>query len=289
MRTIGSMRVYLFSGALLLVSTTPVLADTPVTRVACDGCEETDRFVRLQTVIVDSSSMASQCCAHPFVLDPQEWQSILSTLRVQRQAEWLPMPAPQGPLVSAFTTEDIAYLSATLSQAFAQAQPTEWIVFGLSYPTSQGLTELTTGGAYVEGTSLHIVLANFRKVVSMPNTHRLLWERPLRPDSGPAYDLVAGDHQTVVRDPDAGFGLFSSAPAEVSIAYQALLLREPAATSGSQGTMAVSPSPDPSSGSNPASESSIEHRLRILKRLHTQGLITDEDYRAKKQELLERL
>jgi uncharacterized membrane protein len=33
---------------------------------------------------------------------------------------------------------------------------------------------------------------------------------------------------------------------------------------------------------------SIEDRLRVLKRFHAQGLITDEDYRGKKQQLLER-
>jgi hypothetical protein len=109
----------------------------------------------------------------------------------------------------------------------------------------------------------------------------------LRPDAGPAYDLVAGDHQTVVRDPDAGFNPFASAPAEVSIAYQTLLLREPTSARVSQETMAMHPSPAPSSGNDP-SPISIEDRLRVLKRLHAQGLITDEDYRAKKQQLLER-
>ena len=139
----------------------------------------------------------------------------------------------------------------------------------------------------MEGHSLHIVLANFRKAVGMPGTRRLLWERPLRPDAGPAYDFVASDHQTVVRDPDAGFNPLASAPAELSIAYQPLLLREPASGAVTQETLAVHPSPAPSSGNDP-SPTSIENRLRVLKRLHTERLITDEDYQAKKQQLLER-
>ena len=270
---------YLFSGLLLLVGHTHGLAATPATRVACGQCEEADRFVRLQTVMADRRSAASPYCTHPFVLDPEDWQTILSALHVQRQAEGLLLPVPPGPELPAFTKEDIAYLSMTLSKAFTQAQPTEWVVFGLSYQTPQGLTEITTGGAYVEGSSVHIVLANFRKVVSMPGTRQLLWERPLRPDAGPAYDLVAGNHQTVVRDPNAGFNPFASAPAEVRIAYQTLLLREPPAASVTPETLAVNPPPAPMS---------IEDRLRVLKRLHAQGLITDEDYRAKKQQLLER-
>jgi len=286
-RTYASIGACFFSGLLMLVGNTQLFAAAPATRVACGQCEEADRFVRLQTIIVDGGSTASHCCTHPFVLAPEDWQTILSVLRVQRQAEGLFMPVPPGPVLSAFTKEDIAYLSVTLSKAFTQAQPTEWVVFGLSHQTPQGLTEITTGGAYVEGPSVHIILANFRKVVSMPGTRQLLWERPLRPDAGPAYDLVADDHQTVVRDPNAGFNPFASAPAEVRIAYQTLLLREPPAASVTPETMAVNPPPAPSPGHDPA-PMSIEDRLRVLKRFHAQGLITDEDYRAKKQQLLER-
>jgi hypothetical protein len=286
-RTNASISACLFSGLLLLVGNTQLFAAAPATRVACGQCEEADRFVRLQTIIADSGSAASQYRTHPYVLDPEDWQTILSALRVRRQAEGLLLPVPPGPVLSAFTKEDIAYLSAALSKAFTQAQPTEWVVFGLSHQTPLGLTEITTGGAYVEGPSLHIVLANFRKTVSMPGTRQLLWERPLRPDAGPAYDLVAGDHQTVVRDPDAGLNPFASAPAEVSIAYQPLLLREPTSVSAGQKTMSVNPSPAPASG-NDSSPRSIEDRLSLLKRLHARGLITDEDYQAKKQQLLDR-
>ncbi|MBK9995766.1 MAG: SHOCT domain-containing protein [Nitrospira sp.] len=37
------------------------------------------------------------------------------------------------------------------------------------------------------------------------------------------------------------------------------------------------------------SASSLEERLAVLKRLHDQGLITGEEYRLKKQQLLDRL
>lgn len=286
-QTCVSIGTCLFSGLLLLVGNTQLFAAAPATRVACGQCEEADRFVRLQTAMAGGGSVASQYCTHPFVLAPEDWQTILSALHVRRQAEGLLLPVPPGPMLSAFTKEDIAYLSVTLSKAFAHAQPAEWIVFGLSHPTPQGLTEITTGGAYMQGPSLHIILANFRKAVSMPGTRQLLWERPLRPDAGPAYDLVAGDHQTVVRDPDTGFNPLASSPAEVSIAYQKLLLREPTAASVTPETLAVNPPPTPSPGNDPA-PMSIEDRLRVLKRFHAQGLITDEDYQAKKQQLLER-
>jgi hypothetical protein len=220
-------------------------------------------------------------------LSLEDWKSILTDLHVQRQAEGLLVPVPEGPVMAAFTEEEVRYLSVTLSKAFAQAQPQEWVVFGLSRATPQGLTELTTGGGYVEGPSLHVVLANYRKVVTMSSTRQLLWERPLRPDAGPAYDLVAGNHQTIVRDSSLVPSLLSSGPSELAIAYQALLLGEPAAASATQKTSAANqlPIPPPTIVAPPVS---IEDRLQVLKRLHAQGLITEEEYRAKKQQLLDR-
>ena len=69
----------------------------------------------------------------------------------------------------------------TLSKAFAQAQTDEWVVFGLTRSGSQRLTELTTGGWYVDGSLPHIVLANYRKAVTMPSTRQLLGSAPCVP------------------------------------------------------------------------------------------------------------
>jgi putative oligomerization/nucleic acid binding protein len=276
----------IFIVPLLLVAAAS-LGTGPATRVACGLCEQPDRFVRLQTAPTDSRPVNSQGFTHPFALSPEDWKSILTELHVQRQAEGLLIPVPPGPVLSAFTEEEVSYLSVTLSKAFVQAQPNEWVVFGMSRSTPQGLTELTTGGGYVEGPSLHVVLANYRKVVTMPSTRQLLWERPLRPDAGPAYDLVAGNHQTIVRESGFVPSLLSSAPSELAIAYQALLLGEPAEASVTQQTSAESQLaiPPPTIVAPPLS---IEDRLQVLKRLQAQGLITKEEYRAKKQQLLDR-
>ena len=79
----------------------------------------------------------------------------------------------------------------TLSKAFAQAQTDEWVVIGLTRSDSQRLTELTTGGEYVDGSLLHIVLANDRKAVTMPNTRQLLGSAPCVPTELRGY----GDHR----------------------------------------------------------------------------------------------
>ena len=276
----------IFIVPLLLVAAAS-LGTAPATRVACGLCEQPDRFVRLQTVTTDSRPVGSQRFTHPFALSPEDWTSILTELHVQRQAEGLLLPVPEGPMMAAFTEEEITYLSVTLSKAFAHAQPDESVVFGLSRVNSQGLTELTTGGGYVEGPTLHVVLANYRKVVTMPSTRQLLWERPLRPDAGPAYELVASNHQTIVRDSGFVSSLLSSAPSELAIAYQALLLGEPTAASVTQKASAANQVPT-HLPTVVVPAVSIEDRLQVLKRLQAQGLITEEEYRAKKQQLLDR-
>ena len=270
----------LIAGSGLFLRATPVGAATPTARVACDQCETPDRFVRLQQVSEESRSVPRRPFTHPFVLSPTEWTALLKGLQVQRQAEGLLFRDPPGPVLPAFTPEDIEYLSLTLSQAFEQAQPQEMVVFGFSRLNAYNMTEITTGGWYVDGPSLHLVLANYRKAVTMPSTKQLLWELPLRPDAGPHYDLVAGRHQTHVRDTGGWSGLFSTAPSELKLAYQAMLV---------EGSVGLSP-PLESSTLNPGITSpspSLEDRLRVLKRLHDQGLITEDDYRAKKQQLLD--
>lgn len=274
--------VFQIASTLLLLGNIQAVAAAPETRIACGQCEEADRFVRLQTVTEDRRSAHSRRFTHPFVLSPEDWTSILTGLHVQRRAEGLLLRDPPGPVLPAFTAEEIGYLSPTLSKAFVQAQPNEWVVFGLSRSTPHGMTEVTTGGWFVEGPSLHIVLANYRKVTTMPSTRQLLWDLPLRPDAGPAYDLVAGDHHnTVVRDTSFISSLFSSAPSELMIAYQAILLGDPVEASAAQESSAHSPG-------TVSTPMSVEDRLRVLKRLHDQGLITEEEYRAKRQQILER-
>jgi hypothetical protein len=274
------LSLFLIGTALPLLSHTRVVAATPGTRVVCDQCEEPDRFVRLQDQSEIRRSADPRQFTHPFVLSPEEWTSLLTVLHVQRQAEGLLFRDPPGPVMAAFTAGEVAYLSSTLSKAFAQAESHEWVVFGLSRPTPHGMTEITTGGWFVEGPSLHLVLANYRKVVTMPSTRQLLWERPLRPDAGPAYDLVARTHHTIVRDSSVMSSLFSSSPSELIISYQAALSEPPREAAPQE-------SPNHSPGVAPT-PMSIEDRLRALQQLHAQGLITDEENRAKKQQILER-
>ncbi len=275
------MNVCLLVGSGPLLSAALVGAVTPMTKPACDQCEEAGRFVRLQPVSEDSHTASARHFTHPFILPPEQWTALLGTLQIQRQAEGVLFRDPPGPVLPALTPDDISYLSVALSEAFAQAQPHEMVVFGLSHLNAYQMTEITTGGWFVEGPSMHVVLANYRQVVTMPGTRWLLWERPLRADAGPHYDWVAGRHQTLVRESSGLPRLFSSPPSELRMAYPAILLGESVTDPPRQ------ESPAPVAEIGPSSIS-IESRFHVLKRWHEQGLISEEEYRLKKQQLLNR-
>jgi hypothetical protein len=220
--------------------------------------------------------------SHPFTLSPEEWKIILSSLRVQRQGEPVVLfSLPKGLISDALTQDEVDYLSRTLSQAFAQAQPTEWVVFGLSRPGAPDVSEIISGGWFMEGSHLHLLLANYRYAVTAPNIRELVWENPLSSQVN-LYELSPGDHQTMIQDKEGK--LWRSTGSELSIAYQSLLLAEPVSATALPNGSSSSPLPQAQS-----KHLSMQERLKTLKQLRDEGLITEEEYRSKRSQLLEQL
>lgn len=256
------------------------------TRIVCGACEEPDRFVRLQLRRTAPQQHPPPPFAHPLALSPEDWTPILTSIRVQGHRPGLLFSSDKDPVEPAFSPNDIAYLSGTLSKAFAQARPGEWIVFGLSHASSASaaVTEVTSGGWFVDGPHLHLILAHYRYTVTMPNVRELLWQAPLHANTEPLYDFVPGDFQTVAQTPNLLSRLLLPNLPAIAIAYQPLLLATTAPPQPSPKSSAAPPSrPDQQSDAGP----SLEERLQKLKRLREQALITEEEYRAKKQQLLE--
>ena len=255
-------------------------------RIACGSCEDQDHIVRLQPAPPGEGQAAA--FAHPFLLSPEDWKVILKSIHVQSQKQGFLLFTTKGPVEPAFTDDEVEYLSTTLSRVFRRASPNERVVFALSRHEPPGLTEVTSGGWFVNGQSLHFILANYRYAVTMPTVLELVWRDPMWTKAGPFYDLVPGDHQTVAAEEGSVPKLFSLTLPVLSIAYKPLLLGEPLASPAVSNAVAGSEvSPRPGNASPP--RASLEERLQILKRLRDQGLITDEEYRTKKQQLLDRL
>lgn len=279
--------------AVMLLLAANTLEAAPPSRMVCGACEEPDRFVRLQVSPSPSLRESDSHFTHPFQLSPDAWTTLLQKIQVQPRSQgWFIFSAPRNPATPAFTADEIAYLSETLPRAFAQAQPEEWVVFGLSRaraPENAGIIEVTTGACFVKGTTLHLILSNYHEGVTMPAIRELLREDPLHMVAGPQYEFAPGPHQTM-RQESTWLGAFLSPnPPELILAFHEALREEPELqTTEPTGSQSVIPSAT-RAPSSPETQPSLQERLKQLKRLKEQGLITDEDYQTKKKQLLDRL
>lgn len=240
--------------------------------------EDQERFVRLEP-----RQESAARGAHPVGLGVADWMRLLAGIRIQPRKDSVLFTRALDPPTEAFAPDEIVYLGRALSEAFARAQPDEWVVFGMSKVLPSGLNEITTGGWFAEERRLHLFLANYRHSTTKTAVRERLWKEPLHAVGSPFYDVVQGEHQTVVK----GAGLLSalsSGPApEIVIEYRALLGAPPPA---------IRQPPPAVDRATPAQEAdrlppaAAEERLRMLKRMREQGLITDEEYREKKKEVL---
>jgi Short C-terminal domain len=272
--------VYLLSTVAFSVLST---ACTTVTPAPVSVQEDSNHFVRIEGRYGDERRKRYLRFEHPFILTVAEWERLLTGIQVQSRKDTLIFTPSKNPPELAFSPEQVANLSQGLQQAFSRAHPDEFVVFGFSQSRSPSLSEITTGGWFVEGQRLHLVLANYRHSVSMKHVRDQLWQNPLHPNTSPAYEIVPGPAQSL--GSQKGFvGLLSAETPELLIDYKAQLEATPVPPS------VLSPS-KPLDVPAPALsiESSLEERLRALKKLRDQGLITEDEYRDKKKQLLNRL
>ena len=180
------------SAACLVAWVVPGCASfSPATTIVCGTCEESGRFVRLQASDSQAFPVNQRGFSHPLILSPQDWKPILASVRVHADL-FFPIEETKQP---AFTPEEIDYLSMTLNRAFAKASPEQWVVFGLSQPSPASVTEMTTGAWYVEGTTLHLLLANYRAAVRLDNLRDVLDRDPLfEVLNAPRYEFAETDY-----------------------------------------------------------------------------------------------
>jgi hypothetical protein len=254
------------------------LGAVPASRMVCGMCEEPDRFVRLQVSTRDRHAEGTQSFSHPFQWSAEQWKPILRSIHVQKRDQGiLFIFGPNGPTLPAFTPAEVDYLSETLTRAFAQAQPSEVVVFGLSSPKTQEIGEITTGAWYVKDAQLHLILGNYREAFTMSSIRELLWQDPLHMIAGPLYEFVPGPYQSLDRE-DNGLETFllPQAP-QLALAYQQIYLS------------VYMVDGDHEKGSLPSvyPDSSLERKLQRLKQIRDDGLITEDEYVAKKKALLD--
>jgi hypothetical protein len=174
--------------------------------------------------------------SHPAVLEKELLRTILSSLRVQEHRitpqRWL---QGEAPLVPVFTEEELALLSAQLADGLAQAQYNERVTFYLSQPLTFMRRTITSGGVYVRGNELHLLLGNWRIIYGVP-AYGMIYDRryPMRPTAAKGFDLFFEPADAVIAQ-ESSFvdDLFANAKDELVIDLSKVQIADPVPSSRS--------------------------------------------------------
>jgi hypothetical protein len=174
--------------------------------------------------------------SHPAVLEKELLRTILSSLKVQEHRitpqRWL---QGEAPLVPVFTEEELALLSAQLADGLAQAQYNERVTFYLSQPLTFMRRTITSGGVYVRGNELHLLLGNWRIIYGVP-AYGMIYDRryPMRPTAAKGFNLFFEPADAVIAQ-ESSFvdDLFANTKDELVIDLSKIQVADPVPSSRS--------------------------------------------------------
>ncbi|MDP3090948.1 MAG: SHOCT domain-containing protein [Nitrospira sp.] len=206
--------------------------------------------------------------------------ALLRSVRIQPEISFLsywvlrkePQPEP------AFPNDDAQLLAPYLLAALAQARPNETAVFFLRRTREDGIPLITTGGLLIQGDQLVLLLANARRPATTQRKLETARDAPLHPLGEVDVHFVTGPYQTTLAKKDLPKSIAKTAAQALSVDYRAWLAGFLQPGRGS--------SPSQTEPESPAAM--IEGKLHRLKIWREQGLITDDEYLQKRQEILKR-
>lgn len=211
-------------------------------------------------------------------LTPADLAAVLGSVRIQRETSfvsyWILRKEPQPE--PAFPNSDADLLAVHLRAALAKARPNETAVFFLRRAREDGIPLVTTGALVIHGDQLIVLLANARRPATTQRKLDAAHDVPLRPLGELDFHFVPGPHQTTLATNDLPKTIAMTSAPVLSINYGAVLidLSQPG-----RGTTPSQTEPE-------IPTATIEEKLHRLKTWHKQGLITDDEYLQKRQELL---
>jgi hypothetical protein len=138
--------------------------------------------------------------SHPATVSKEVLWAILSGLKVQEHRtsiqRWL---QGEAPLVPVFNNDELVMLSAELAEGLAQAEYNERVTFYLSEPLTFSRRTITSGGIYVQGTELHILIGNWRVIYGVP-AYGMIYDRryPMRPTAAKGFDLFFEPAEAII-------------------------------------------------------------------------------------------
>jgi hypothetical protein len=119
------------------------------------------RYVRLE---LDRTVKKGAGHTHPISITPEQVAAVLGGVRVIEPLAKLPLYDDTSlPRVhQAFTEKEITFFAPLLALALSKATPEEVVTFYQSRDISAIARQVTSGGVFVRGEELHLILANYR-------------------------------------------------------------------------------------------------------------------------------
>lgn len=168
--------------------------------------------------------------SHPAVIGSERLRGILSGVRIQEHRiaiqRWI---QGEAPLVPAFNDEELELLSVQVSEALGQAQYNERVTFYLSQPQTSARRLITSGGIYVQGTELHVILGNWQIIYGIP-TYGMIYDRryPMRPTAAKGFDLFFQPPEAVITVKSSWLDyLFANERDELVVDLSKIVIPEP--------------------------------------------------------------
>ncbi len=240
-----------------------------------------DQFVKIEKQDKPAQG-AVAVNAHPADVPVERLRDIFASIEVGSDSNAVPL----------FHDEELAILGDNIHAGLAAARPDEDVTFAVigHYPVILGLKQrsVTTGRVFCREGQVNIIFGDVHRVVRDNEDRRLY---PFLPGSRSVahqgeWKLTArkgGESLVMVRPDWVTFPIVGPAAPVVAPAVR----EEPgrAAPAGTATTPSVVSPAKPAA----AGRKSVEERLRTLNDLHDKKLITDEEYRAKRREILDEL
>ena len=124
------------------------------------------KYVRLQ---LDRTVKKGAEHSHPTALSPEQMAAVLAGVRVIEPVAFVrgdimevvggELPPPVHP---AFTDKEVSFFAPLLALALSKATPEEVVTFYETRYISAITREVTSGGLFIQGDELHLILANYR-------------------------------------------------------------------------------------------------------------------------------
>lgn len=256
---------------------------------------------------------------HPLAMAPDDIESMLSGLRL-RYADQEPEATP----VAVFTREQIEILGEAVASGLARARPSQDITFSVigSHRLSLGAfarrNRLTAGRLFHRDGRLNVIFGEIQSPYRKKNVYGQVDEDFYPREYGSrvsaeehdailvtsasaslhrGQDGVRGDW--VVIDPDLASAEPTPSPSPVEVTAPVASEPEPSPAESPPAAAPASPAPALRDTSEQPEESArqpksddtndIEQRLETLRRLREKGLISEEAYRKKMDDILEDL